>query len=198
ALWLEQRARAAVRPFGAVTVLVRGSDPPGPRWPTASAGPGGRPPGTPSLLLRHRAVAVLGLAAALRVLGRSRSGRSGGLRHRDLCRRSVGGLSTVGEVRSVRARGTACRPRPAAPACPRAFRHGLRRRLAGRSALTPAASGASPAAAHIVPHHAAMCPARPPSTPSSGTGPAASVPSGDHEARSSKPVARGSARLAPK
>jgi uncharacterized membrane protein len=31
-------------------------DGPGPRWPTASAGPGGRPPGTPRRLLRRRAV----------------------------------------------------------------------------------------------------------------------------------------------
>src|SRR5205823_8225725 len=38
--------------------LARGDDPPRtPRWPTASAGPGGRPPGTPRPFLRHRAVA---------------------------------------------------------------------------------------------------------------------------------------------
>src|SRR5262249_55629540 len=88
-------------------------------------------------------------------------------------------------------------PWRAAPGYWPAARHGFRRRLAGRSALTPAASGASPAAAHIVPHHAAMWPARPSWAPSSPGSAAGSACSGDQEARSSKPVARGSARLAP-
>src|SRR5437763_1543020 len=39
------------------SVLARGGAPPRPRWPPASAGPGGRPPGTPRPFLRHRAVA---------------------------------------------------------------------------------------------------------------------------------------------
>jgi uncharacterized membrane protein len=39
-------------------MLAWGSDPPGPRWLKASAGPGGRPPGTPRRLLRHGALAL--------------------------------------------------------------------------------------------------------------------------------------------
>src|SRR5262249_9486820 len=81
--------------------------------------------------------------------------------------------------------------------------HGPRRRAGGRSAVTPATSGGSPAAAHIAPHQAARCPSGPacagsaslarPRRPSARSAP----PTGDQEARSSKPVACGSSRLAP-
>jgi uncharacterized membrane protein len=42
-----------------LVMLARGGDPSGPRWLKASAGPGGRPPGTPRRLLRHGALALL-------------------------------------------------------------------------------------------------------------------------------------------
>src|SRR5215471_11053515 len=41
-----------------LAMLARGDDPPGPRWLKASAGPGGRPRGTPRRLLRHAALAL--------------------------------------------------------------------------------------------------------------------------------------------
>src|SRR5262249_37142306 len=104
----------------------------------------------------------------------------------------LGGPCTRGGGLAVRARGTGCRP-PPAPGYLCSVRHGLRRPPFGRSALTPAASGARPAAAPIVPHHAAMWPAMLSWAPSS----AGESWTGDQEARSSNPVARGSARLAP-
>ena len=63
-----------------------------------------------------RAVALQGLTVAAWVLARGRSGRADGLRRRDLCRRSAGGLRAVRGLRAVGDRGRSGRVAP--PAAP--------------------------------------------------------------------------------